>query len=157
MRLGIRAVPYPGDVSIGPDQHRGRGWHGAEVWKLPVASMLSVEQLNAICPGTDVEGAGFAKVEEHRPGIVEQGEDAQGAVGGDQVEVGHAASEQGVFLAEVRLAEEPKWGVHDDAPGRHAFSRVDEGGLVGVLVTDRHAEHTSEPTLRDPSEARIAA
>src|SRR5947207_9678775 len=61
------------------------------------------------------------------------------------------------LIAEVRLAEEPKWGVHDDAHGRHAFSRVDEVVLVGVLVTDRHAEHTSEPTLRDPSEARIAA
>src|SRR5205814_105995 len=60
------------------------------------------------------------------------------------------------LIAEVRLAEEPKWGVHDDALGRHAFSRVDEGGLVGVLVTERHVEHTSEPTLRDLSEALIA-
>src|SRR5438094_1517517 len=60
------------------------------------------------------------------------------------------------LIAEVRLAEEPKWGVHDNALGRHAFSRSDEGGLVGVLVTERNVEHTGEPTLRDLSEALIA-
>src|SRR6184192_4195223 len=61
------------------------------------------------------------------------------------------------LIAEVQLAEEPKWGVHDNALGRHAFSRLEEGGgLVGVLVTERHVEHTGEPTLRDLSEALIA-
>jgi len=65
------------------------------------------------------------------------------------------------LIAEVQLAEEPKWGVHDDALGRHAFSKM-EGGLVGVLVTERqverveHAEYTGEPTLSDLSEALIA-
>ncbi|TMF71611.1 MAG: hypothetical protein E6I15_13825, partial [Chloroflexi bacterium] len=41
------------------------------------------------------------------------------------------------LIAEVQLAEEPKWGVHDNALGRHAFSKL-EGGLVGVLVTEEH-------------------
>src|SRR2546421_11645968 len=59
------------------------------------------------------------------------------------------------LIAEVHLAEEPKWGVHDDAIGRHAFSKL-EGGLVGVLVTERHVGHTSEPTLHDLSEALVA-
>ena len=59
------------------------------------------------------------------------------------------------LIAEVHLAEEPRWGVHDDALGRHAFSKL-EGGLVGVLVTERQVEHTSEPTLRDLSEALVA-
>src|SRR5207248_1650167 len=65
------------------------------------------------------------------------------------------------LIAEVQLAEEPKWGVHDDALGRHAFSKM-EGGLVGVLVTERHVEHaeyteyTGEPSLSDLSEALIA-
>src|SRR5438477_774721 len=59
------------------------------------------------------------------------------------------------LIAEVQLAEEPKWGVHDNAIGRHAFSKL-EGGLVGVLVTERHVGHTSEPTLRDLSEALVA-
>src|SRR3989475_6321904 len=59
------------------------------------------------------------------------------------------------LIAEVQLAEEPKWGVHDNAFGRHAFSKL-EGGLVGVLVTERQVGHTSEPTLRDVSEALVA-
>src|SRR5438067_1513134 len=59
------------------------------------------------------------------------------------------------LIAEVHLAEEPQWGVHDDAIGRHAFSKL-EGGLVGVLVTERHVGQTSEPTLRDLSEALVA-
>src|SRR2546425_6260794 len=59
------------------------------------------------------------------------------------------------LIAEVQLAEEPQWGVHDDALGRHAFSKL-EGGLVGVLVTERQIGHTSEPTLRDLSEALVA-
>src|SRR3989441_2221340 len=59
------------------------------------------------------------------------------------------------LIAEVQLTEEPKWGVHDDALGRHAFSKL-EGGLVGVLVTERQIGHTSEPTLRDLSEALVA-
>jgi 2-polyprenyl-6-methoxyphenol hydroxylase-like FAD-dependent oxidoreductase len=59
------------------------------------------------------------------------------------------------LIAEVQLAEEPKWGVHDNAIGRHAFSKLQDG-LVGVVVTERHVEHSSEPTLRDLSEALIA-
>src|SRR5204862_4596382 len=59
------------------------------------------------------------------------------------------------LVAEVHLAEEPQRGVHDDAIGRHAFSKL-EGALVGVLVTERQVGHTSEPTLRDLSEALIA-
>ena len=69
--------------------------------KLPRTSVFGVDQLNAICPWSDVEAAGLTEVEEHRPGIVQQGEDPQRAVGGDQVEIGHAASEQRVSLAEV--------------------------------------------------------
>src|SRR5207249_2518101 len=60
------------------------------------------------------------------------------------------------LIAEVQLAKEPKWGVHDNALGRHAFSKLEEPGLVGVLVTERDVEHTDEPTLSDLSEALIA-
>ena len=35
--------------------------------------------LNAICPWSDVEAAGLTEVEQHRPGIVQQGEDPQRA------------------------------------------------------------------------------
>src|SRR5713226_8952494 len=41
------------------------------------------------------------------------------------------------LIAEVELAEEPQWGLHHDAIGRHAFRKL-EDGLVGVLVTEAH-------------------
>jgi 2-polyprenyl-6-methoxyphenol hydroxylase-like FAD-dependent oxidoreductase len=61
------------------------------------------------------------------------------------------------LIAEVELAEEPAWGIRRDAVGIHSLSRLEEGGRVGVLVTERHLEHTGEPTVRDLSEALIAA
>src|SRR5207244_12757465 len=44
------------------------------------------------------------------------------------------------LIAEVQLAEEPKWGVHDNALGRDAVSTW-EGGLLGGLVTEEHINH----------------
>jgi len=58
------------------------------------------------------------------------------------------------LIAEVELAEEPQWGIHHDAIGRHAFGKL-EDGLVRVLVTEEHLP-TSDATLRDLSEALIA-
>jgi 2-polyprenyl-6-methoxyphenol hydroxylase-like FAD-dependent oxidoreductase len=55
------------------------------------------------------------------------------------------------LIAEVELAEEPKWGLHHDAIGRHAFRKL-EGKLVGVLVTEKGLP-TGEVTLRELSEA----
>ena len=59
------------------------------------------------------------------------------------------------LIAEVQLAEEPKWGVHDNAFGRHAFSRL-EGGLVGVLVTEEHVNPASDATLGELRQALTA-
>src|SRR5216110_1764255 len=59
------------------------------------------------------------------------------------------------LIAEVQLTEEPKWGVHDNALGRHAFSRL-EGGLVGVLVTEEHINPASDATLGELRQALIA-
>ncbi len=59
------------------------------------------------------------------------------------------------LIAEVEMDEEPVWGLRRDAIGVHSFSRL-EDGPVGVLVTEQHLGHTSEPTLRDLSEALIA-
>src|SRR5439155_759887 len=61
------------------------------------------------------------------------------------------------LIAEVELAEEPEWGMRHDAVGPHSLSRLDDGGLVGVLVTEQHLGRIGEPTLRDLSEALIAA
>ena len=71
------------------------------------------------------------------------------------------------LIAEVEMAEEPEWGIRRDALGIHALGRVEyeirdgevvyaDRGPVRVMVTEPHVGATSEPTLRDLSEALIA-
>jgi 2-polyprenyl-6-methoxyphenol hydroxylase-like FAD-dependent oxidoreductase len=60
------------------------------------------------------------------------------------------------LIAEVEIAKEPEWGIRNDALGIHSLSRMEDGGPVRVLVTEQHLGSTSEPTLRDLSEALIA-
>jgi 2-polyprenyl-6-methoxyphenol hydroxylase-like FAD-dependent oxidoreductase len=71
------------------------------------------------------------------------------------------------LIAEVELAEEPEWGIRRDALGIHSFGRLEyeirdgevvymDGGPIRVMVTEEHVGPTTEPTLRDLSEALIA-
>jgi 2-polyprenyl-6-methoxyphenol hydroxylase-like FAD-dependent oxidoreductase len=71
------------------------------------------------------------------------------------------------LIAEVELAEEPELGIHKDDSGVHAFGRLEyeirdgevvymDRGPVRVMLTEQHVGATSEPTLRDLSEALIA-
>jgi 2-polyprenyl-6-methoxyphenol hydroxylase-like FAD-dependent oxidoreductase len=64
------------------------------------------------------------------------------------------------LIAEVEIAFEtnqaPEWGIRHDALGVHALSMLEDGGPVRVMVTERHIGPSSEPTLRDLSEALIA-
>jgi 3-(3-hydroxy-phenyl)propionate hydroxylase len=60
------------------------------------------------------------------------------------------------LIAQVELAEEPEWGIRQDAIGKHALSRLDDGELVGVMVTEPQVGSTTEPTLGDLSKALIA-
>jgi 2-polyprenyl-6-methoxyphenol hydroxylase-like FAD-dependent oxidoreductase len=70
------------------------------------------------------------------------------------------------LIAEVEMTEEPELGIRHDALGAHALGRVDyevrdgevvypDEGPVRVMVTEEHVGPTSEPTLRDLSEALI--
>jgi 3-(3-hydroxy-phenyl)propionate hydroxylase len=61
------------------------------------------------------------------------------------------------LIAEVELAEEPEWGTGRDGRGVRSLSRTAEGGPVRVLVTERQLAARDEPTLRDLSEALVAA
>ena len=62
------------------------------------------------------------------------------------------------LIAEAELTEEPpEWGIRRDAIGIHSLSRLEDGRRVRVLVTEQHVGATAEPTLRDLSEALIAA
>jgi 3-(3-hydroxy-phenyl)propionate hydroxylase len=60
------------------------------------------------------------------------------------------------LIAEVEMTGEPEWGLRRDALGIHSISRSVDGGPVGVMVTEPRAGATSEPTMRDLSEAMIA-
>jgi hypothetical protein len=71
------------------------------------------------------------------------------------------------LIAEVELAEEPEWGIHTDDIGIHSFGRLEyeirdgeivylDRGPVRVMVTEAQVGPTTEPTLRDLSEALIA-
>jgi 3-(3-hydroxy-phenyl)propionate hydroxylase len=56
------------------------------------------------------------------------------------------------LMAEVEMAEKPEFGLR---PGGGIGPA--EGGRIRVVLTERQVGHTSEPTLRDVSEALIAA
>src|SRR5919106_4251162 len=70
------------------------------------------------------------------------------------------------LIAEVEMVEEPELGIRHDAIGTHALGKLEyeirdgevvymDGGPVGVMVTEEHVGPTTEPTLRDLSEALI--
>jgi 3-(3-hydroxy-phenyl)propionate hydroxylase len=59
------------------------------------------------------------------------------------------------LIAQVEVGQEPEWGMRHDEKGIHGFSRSEDGS-VRVMVTEDHVGHSSEPTLRDLSEALIA-
>ncbi len=60
------------------------------------------------------------------------------------------------LIAEVEMDEDAEWGLRRDALGYHSLSRLEDGGSVRVMVSERHVGRTGEPTLRDLSEALIA-
>ena len=62
------------------------------------------------------------------------------------------------LIAEAELTEEPpEWGIRRDAIGIHALSKLADSKRVGLLVTERRVGAATEPTLRDLSEALVAA
>ena len=59
------------------------------------------------------------------------------------------------LIAEAEVREEPQLGIRYDENGTQAIGRLDDG-RVGVVITERYAGQTDEPTLRDLSEALVA-
>jgi 2-polyprenyl-6-methoxyphenol hydroxylase-like FAD-dependent oxidoreductase len=59
------------------------------------------------------------------------------------------------LIAEVKMNDEPEWGIRDDARGRQAFGKLD-GERVGVVVTEPYAGQAGEPSLDDLSRALIS-
>lgn len=60
------------------------------------------------------------------------------------------------MIAEVEMSEEPAWGFRSNAFGIHALGKIEEGGRVGVVLTEPRLMTSGEPTLRDLSEALVA-
>jgi 3-(3-hydroxy-phenyl)propionate hydroxylase len=59
------------------------------------------------------------------------------------------------LIAEAQMADEPKWGFHEDAVGSHAIGKAD-GGLARVVLTEPELRIDTEPTLRDVKDALVA-
>ena len=71
------------------------------------------------------------------------------------------------LIAEVEMTEQPELGIRHDEKGTHALGRVEyevrdggvvygDGGPVRVMVTEEDVRHTTEPTLRDLTDALIS-
>src|SRR5437763_12144186 len=60
------------------------------------------------------------------------------------------------LIAEVEMTEEPPRGIRHDARGVHGLHRMEDGRTVRVVVTEQQLGPSSEPTLRDLSDALIA-
>jgi len=61
------------------------------------------------------------------------------------------------LIAEAELAGTPEWGLRRDINGIHSLIKSEDGRMVRVLVIEQHVGRTGEPTLRDLSNALIAA
>jgi 3-(3-hydroxy-phenyl)propionate hydroxylase len=60
------------------------------------------------------------------------------------------------LIAEVEMADEPRWGFHRDAAGVHGIGKVENSGSARVVLTETQLRLDREPTLRDVSDALIA-
>jgi 3-(3-hydroxy-phenyl)propionate hydroxylase len=60
------------------------------------------------------------------------------------------------LVAEVEMSEEADWGLHYDDKGTQALGKLEDGKRVRLVVSERPAGQTGEPTLRDLSQALIA-
>ncbi len=59
------------------------------------------------------------------------------------------------MIAEVEMDEEPEFGFRRDSAGRHAMGRRGAEGPIGVVLTERHVEHTGDPSMDELREALV--
>lgn len=60
------------------------------------------------------------------------------------------------LIAEGEMTEEPPLGFREDARGIHAMRKLEDGLRVGMVLVEPQVVTSTEPTLRDVSEALIA-
>jgi 3-(3-hydroxy-phenyl)propionate hydroxylase len=61
------------------------------------------------------------------------------------------------LIAEVEMDEEPEIGMRPEGGGIGPVNREEGGGPYGVVLLEKHVEHTSAPTFQDLREALISA
>ncbi|WP_426437820.1 FAD-dependent monooxygenase [Bradyrhizobium genosp. P] len=61
------------------------------------------------------------------------------------------------LIAEAEMADEPKWGFHENEFGIHAIGKAEDGKSVRIVLAEPQLQLDSEPTLRDVSETLVAA
>src|SRR2546425_3246096 len=60
------------------------------------------------------------------------------------------------LIAEVEMDEEPEFGIRRDRVGTHALNRRQGGEPIRVVLTERHLEHTGDPSMGELREALVA-
>src|SRR5207248_3097291 len=60
------------------------------------------------------------------------------------------------MIAEIEMDEEPEFGVRRDSAGTHAIGRREAGEPIRVVLTERHVEHTGDPSMDELREALVA-
>jgi 2-polyprenyl-6-methoxyphenol hydroxylase-like FAD-dependent oxidoreductase len=60
------------------------------------------------------------------------------------------------MIAEVEMDEEPEFGFRRDSAGTHALGRREAGEPIRVVLTERHPDHTGDPSMGELCEALIA-
>jgi 3-(3-hydroxy-phenyl)propionate hydroxylase len=60
------------------------------------------------------------------------------------------------MIAEVEMDEEPEFGFRRDSVGTHAIGRREAGEPIRLVLTERHVDHTGEPTMGELREALVA-
>src|SRR5262245_23087710 len=88
--------PHPSHISVWPYQHGGGRGDRAKYGKLPRTGIPGIDKPDPTGPRRNLEITGLTEVDQHGPGLVQQGEGSQRAGDGDQVEVGHSAPKQWV-------------------------------------------------------------
>jgi 3-(3-hydroxy-phenyl)propionate hydroxylase len=60
------------------------------------------------------------------------------------------------MIAEVEMDQEPEFGFRRDSVGQHAIGRRQDREPIGVVLTERHVDHTGDPSMSELREALVA-
>ena len=60
------------------------------------------------------------------------------------------------LIAEFKTDDEPEFGFRRDSVGQHAIGRGSDGESARVVLTERHVDHTGDPSIDELREALVA-